>query len=224
MRAQKGQKKATALRCSPSTGGSETRPLRGLKQPTRLIRRRLRVSAAHRHRKPAHRCGLDLTPCHVAEHRSRRWISRRAAPSEARMPKPLQVGHDGPSATPADCEKHRAPATRRVAGHVFGRLFFSPVFFGRTKKIGSPGRAKPDCSRCGSDAVVLTAGVNDSDCRTSQAHNGSPRCFGLKAALLVGGSISAFGSKRPNYASGVGRDVVAAGDAVRAASGALRLP
>ena len=42
----------TALRCSPSTGGSETRPRCGLKQPTRLFRRRLRVSAEHRHRKP----------------------------------------------------------------------------------------------------------------------------------------------------------------------------
>ena len=86
-----------------------------------------------------------LNPCHVAEHRSRRWMSRRAAPSEAGMPKPLQSGQDGPSATPADCEKHREPAAGQAAGHEIGRRFFSPVFFGRAKKIGSPDRAKPAC-------------------------------------------------------------------------------
>ena len=48
------------------------------------------------------------------------------------------------------CNAHRlreAQGTRRrqAAGHVIGRRFFSPVFFGRAKKIGSPGRAKPAC-------------------------------------------------------------------------------
>ena len=61
------------------------------------------------------------------------------------MPKPLQSGQDGPSATPTDCEKRRAPAAGQAAGHVIGRRFFSPVFFGRAKKIGSPGRAKSAC-------------------------------------------------------------------------------
>ena len=36
------------------------------------------------------------------------------------MPKPLQPGQDGPSATPTDCEKHRAPAAEQAAGHVGG--------------------------------------------------------------------------------------------------------
>ena len=156
----------TALRCSPSTGGSETRPLCGLKQPTRLIRRRLRVLAEHWHGKPTHRRDLSLNPCHVAEHRSRRWISRRAAPSEAGKPKPLQSGQDGPSATATDCETRSAPAAGQAVGHVIGRRFFSPVFFGRAKKTGSPGRAKPACSRRGAEAGVFTADLNGSGCRS----------------------------------------------------------
>ena len=48
------------------------------------------------------------------------------------------------------CNAHRlreAQGTRRLqaAGHVIGRRFFSPVFFGRAKKIGSPDRAKSAC-------------------------------------------------------------------------------
>ena len=48
------------------------------------------------------------------------------------------------------CNAHRlreAQGTRRrqAAGHVIGRRFFSPVFFGRAKKIGSPDRAKSAC-------------------------------------------------------------------------------
>jgi hypothetical protein len=135
---------ATALRCSPSTGGSETRPLCGLRQPTRSSVAGCASRLSTGTEKPVIRRDVDSNPCHVAEHRSRRWISRRAAPSEAGKPKPLQSGQDGPSATSTDCETCRAPATRRVAGHVIGRRFFSPVFFGRTKKIGSPSRAKPD--------------------------------------------------------------------------------
>ena len=81
------------------------------------------------------------------------------------MPKPLQSGQDGPSATPADCEKHRAPAAEQAAGHVIGRRFFSPVFFGRAKKIGSPDRAKPACDEsptlvCSvANGIALVAGL-----------------------------------------------------------------
>ena len=95
-----------------ATGGrAETRPLRGLRQPARLFRRRLRVSAEQKARKTRFALSVGFrSRLNVAEHRSRRWISRRAAPSEAGMPKPLQSGQDGPSATPTGCEKRRAPA------------------------------------------------------------------------------------------------------------------
>ena len=96
------------------------------------------------------------------------------------MPKPLQPGQDGPSATPTDCEKHRAPAARRAAGHVIGRRFFSPVFFGRAKKIGSPGRAKPACDES-STLAVFRGGLHRSICSSPRADSGSPCCFGLTA-------------------------------------------
>ena len=101
----------TALRCSPPAGGpklaryaaSDSRPA----YSAGVCASRL----SRRHGKPAL---LEVwgfrSRLNVAEHRSRRWISRRAAPSEAGMPKPLQSGQDGPSATPTGCEKRRAPA------------------------------------------------------------------------------------------------------------------
>ena len=68
------------------------------------------------------------------------------------------------------CNAHRlreAQGTRRrqAAGHVIGRRFFSPVFFGRAKKIGSPDRAKPACDEsptlvCSvANGIALVAGL-----------------------------------------------------------------
>ncbi len=96
------------------------------------------------------------------------------------MPKPLQPGQDGPSATPTDCEKRRAPAAGQAAGHVIGRRFFSPVFFGRAKKTGSPDRAKAACDES-STLAVFRGGLHRSICSSPRADSGSPCCFGLTA-------------------------------------------
>ncbi len=74
---------------------------------------------------PVIQSDVGLNPCHVAEHRRRRWMSRRAAPSEAGMPKPLQSGQDGPSAgaisfrrfSLGEQRKSARPAGRKLPQH-----------------------------------------------------------------------------------------------------------